>query len=64
MKSSVHLSVLVPLVVVGAILGLGWRIMMTAVIGANIGAGILVLFGSPVILGLLILAGVSAWLRR
>lgn len=58
------LSVLVPLVVVGAILGLGWRIMTAAVIGANIGAGILVLFGSPVILGLLILAGVSAWLRR
>lgn len=58
------LSVLIPLVVVGAILGLGWRVMTAAVIGANIGAGILVLFGSPVILALLILAGVSAWLRR
>ncbi|HEV2069935.1 MAG TPA: hypothetical protein VGR26_09090 [Acidimicrobiales bacterium] len=58
------LSVLLPLVVVGAILGLGWRVMTAAVIGANIGASLLVLFGSPVILALLILAGVSAWLRR
>lgn len=58
------LSVLLPLVVVGAILGVAWRVMTAAVIGANIGAGLLVLFGSPVMVGLVILAGVSAWLRR
>ncbi|HEV2069178.1 MAG TPA: hypothetical protein VGR26_05245 [Acidimicrobiales bacterium] len=58
------LSVLLPLVVVGVILGVAWRVMTAAVIGANIGATLLVLFGSPVILALLTLAGVSTWLRR
>lgn len=58
------LSVLLPLVALGAILGFGWRVMTAAVIGANIGAVLLVVFGSPVVLGLVIWAGVAAWLRR
>lgn len=58
------LAVLLPLVALGAILGLAWRVLTAAVIGANIGAGLLVLFGGPFILGLLVWAGVSAWLRR
>ncbi|MDQ3570584.1 MAG: hypothetical protein M3396_08185 [Actinomycetota bacterium] len=58
------LSVLVPLVVAGAIAGLGWRVMTAGVIGANIGAGLTVLFGTPVVIALIILACVSAWRRR
>lgn len=38
-------AVLVPLLVVGAFCGLAYRVMTAAVIGANIGAGMVVLFG-------------------
>ncbi len=58
------LSVLLPLVAVGAILGLAWRVITAAVIGANIGAGLVMLFGPPVVLVLILVAGISAWQRR
>lgn len=57
------LSVLLPLVAVGAMLGLAWRVMTAAVIGANIGAGLLFVVGTPMVIALLIVAGVSALTR-
>ncbi|MHC0431712.1 hypothetical protein ACX6XY_16245 [Streptomyces sp. O3] len=41
-------SVLGPLLAVGAVAALGQRVMTAEVIGANIGAGLVVLFGAPV----------------
>lgn len=46
-------SVLVPLLAAGFITGAGWRVMTAEVIGANIGAGFVILFGSPVVAALL-----------
>lgn len=47
-------SVLVPLMAAGFITGAGWRVMTAGVIGANIGAGLVVLFGSPLVAALLV----------
>jgi hypothetical protein len=49
-------AVLVPLLVAGVIVGSGWRAMTAGVIGANIGAGLVVLFGGPVVAASLIWA--------
>jgi hypothetical protein len=49
-------AVLVPLTAAGFIAGAGWRVMTAGVIGANIGAGFVVLLGGPIVLGLLIWA--------
>ena len=49
-------SVLVPLMAAGFIAGAGWRVMTAGVIGANIGAGLVVLFGSPLVAALLVWA--------
>ena len=38
----------------GFIIGSGWRVMTAGVIGANIGAGLVVMFGGPVVVVLLI----------
>ncbi len=46
-------AVLVPLLAAGFIAGTGWRVMTAGVIGANIGAGLVVLVGGPIVLGLL-----------
>lgn len=46
--------VLAPLLVAGAAAGFGWRILTAGVIGANIGAGMVILVVGPVIAGLLI----------
>ncbi len=46
-------SVLVPLLAAGFIAGAGWRVMTAGVIGANIGAGFVILFGSPAVAALL-----------
>jgi hypothetical protein len=40
----------------GFITGAGWRVMTAGVIGANIGAGLVVLFGSPLVAALLVWA--------
>lgn len=49
-------TVLVPLMAAGFITGAGWRVMTAGVIGANIGAGIVVLLGGPLVAALLIWA--------
>ncbi len=46
------------LISVGVIVAGGYRVVTAAVIGANIGAGILVLSASPIVIGLLIAAAV------
>ncbi|WP_369194538.1 hypothetical protein [Streptomyces djakartensis] len=56
-------SVVGPLVVVGLMAGVGWRILTAGVVGANIGAGLLVVFGTPVAVGLVVWAVArSVWL--
>ncbi|MFC9507822.1 hypothetical protein [Streptomyces sp. NPDC057002] len=56
-------GVLGPLMVVGLLAGVGWRILTAGVIGANIGAGMLIIFGTPVAAGLLLWAvGRGVWL--
>ncbi|MFD5158826.1 hypothetical protein ACFWMJ_12245 [Streptomyces hawaiiensis] len=47
-------GVLGPLVVLGLMAGVGWRILTSGVIGANIGAGLLIIFGTPIAAGLLL----------
>ena len=49
-------SVLVPLMAAGFITGAGWRVMTAGVIGANIGAGFVILFGGPLVAALLVWA--------
>ena len=46
-------SVVGPLLLLGTLLGLGWRVGTAGVIGANIGAGLFALFIGPVILVLI-----------
>jgi hypothetical protein len=53
------LLVLLPLIGVGTMIGLGWRVMTAGVIGANIGAGLLILFGTPV--AILLIAWSIGW---
>ncbi|MGW0862281.1 hypothetical protein [Streptomyces sp. NPDC002611] len=56
-------GVLGPLVVVGLMVGVGWRVLTAGVVGANIGAGMLIIFGTPVAAGLLLWAvGRGVWL--
>jgi hypothetical protein len=49
-------TVLVPLMAAGFITGAGWRVMTAGVIGANIGAGFVVLLGGPLVAALLVWA--------
>jgi hypothetical protein len=49
-------SVLVPLLLAGLIVGAGWRVLTAGVIGANIGAGLVILFGGPAVAALLLWA--------
>lgn len=56
-------GVLGPLVIVGLMAGVGWRILTAGVVGANIGAGMLIILGTPVAAGLLLWAvGRGVWL--
>lgn len=55
-------AVVAPMVAVGVIVGLGWRVMTAGVVGANIGAGFSIMFGGPLVLGLLLWAGL--WSRQ
>jgi hypothetical protein len=45
-------SVAGPLLALGMLLGLGWRVFTSGVIGANIGAGLYAVFIGPIILAL------------
>ncbi len=47
-------GVLGPLVVVGLMAGVGWRILTAGSIGANIGAGFMIMIGAPFAAGLLL----------
>ena len=47
-------TVLVPLLAAGGIAGFSWRVMTAGVIGANIGAGLCVIVGGPVVAALLL----------
>jgi hypothetical protein len=49
-------GVLAPLIVAGLLVGVGWRVLTAGVIGANIGAGLAIFFGGPVVAGLLLWA--------
>ncbi|WP_199827221.1 hypothetical protein [Streptomyces xylophagus] len=60
-------EVLAPLMVAGVIVGVGWRVLTAGVLGVNIGAGLTMLFGGPVVAGLSIWAlvrGVRLATRR
>jgi hypothetical protein len=49
-------SVLGPLLLIGVLVGFGWRVFTAGVIGANIGAGFFTFFAGPVIVALLVWA--------
>ncbi|MFF0890582.1 hypothetical protein [Streptomyces sp. NPDC003456] len=56
-------SVVGPLVVVGLMAGAGWRILTAGVVGANIGAGLVIILGAPVAAALVVWAlARSVWL--
>ncbi|MFG2289491.1 hypothetical protein ACGFOU_25900 [Streptomyces sp. NPDC048595] len=55
--------VLLPLLVAGLIVGAGWRVLTAGVIGANIGAGLVIWAGGPVTAALLFWA-LFAGLKR
>ncbi|MEV0374746.1 hypothetical protein AB0I10_34030 [Streptomyces sp. NPDC050636] len=58
-------QVLGPLIVAGLMIGYGWRVVTAGVIGANIGGGLVIMFGGPVVAGLLLWAvGRGFWLSR
>ncbi|MFJ4845097.1 hypothetical protein [Streptomyces sp. NPDC088733] len=58
-------QVLGPLVAAGALAGAGWRVVTAGGIGANIGAGLVILFGGPLVAALLAWsAGRGLWLAR
>jgi len=44
-------------VIAGAIIGAGYRVMTAAVVGANIGGGLVLMFGGPLLAFLLVRAG-------
>lgn len=47
------LAVLLPLLLAGVVLGWGWRVLTAGVVGANIGGGLVVFFGSPLVIAAL-----------
>ncbi len=49
-------TVLGLLAAAGCIVGLGWRVLTAGVIGANIGAGLFILVGGPVVAALVLFA--------
>lgn len=58
-------QVLGPLMLAGVMVGVGWRVLTAGVIGANIGAGLTLLLGGPVVGGLLLWALVrGVWLAQ
>lgn len=52
--------VLLPLVGAGALVGIAWRVLTAGGIGANIGAGLTIIAGGPLLAALLIAAAVAA----
>ncbi|MGH3679941.1 MAG: hypothetical protein ACRDT2_06755 [Natronosporangium sp.] len=54
-------AVILPVVVAGMVAGFALRVLTAGVIGANIGAGLMLVFGGPTVAGLLLWAGL--WSR-
>jgi len=54
-------GVLGALSLAGTVCGSGWRVMTAAVDGANIGGGMVIMFGGPLVLGLVAAALWGAW---
>ncbi|WP_347726959.1 hypothetical protein [Streptomyces sp. CAU 1734] len=59
-----HWQVLLPLVAAGLIAAMGLRVLTAGVIGANIGAGLFLMTGPPLIAGLLLWALVQTVRHR
>lgn len=54
-----------PVIVAGALVGIAERVITSAAVGANIGAGMAILFGTPTVVGLLIWSLVwTVYVRR
>ncbi|MDG4794425.1 hypothetical protein [Micromonospora sp. WMMD1082] len=53
-------TVLAPLLASAVLIGVAWRVVTAGAIGANIGAGLVLLAGGPVLLVLLVVAAVQA----
>lgn len=58
------LGVVVPLALAAAYSGTTYAVATAPVVGANIGGGILVLFGLPIVPALLVVAGATAYSMR
>ncbi|WP_207892098.1 hypothetical protein [Streptacidiphilus pinicola] len=56
--------VILPLVAAGTVIGFGERVLTAGVIGANIGAGLVILLGGPAVVGLVLGAVVQALMIR
>lgn len=59
-----EVKVAAPLLVAGLYVAFTYRVLTAAVTGANIGGGLLILLGVPLVPGMLVLAGVNAWRAR
>ncbi|MDT3438961.1 MULTISPECIES: hypothetical protein [unclassified Pseudofrankia] len=57
-------QVMCPLVGVGVILGFGYHVATAGVIGANIGFGLVIFFGVPLVAMLLVVAAAREWALR
>ncbi|ADP79347.1 hypothetical protein [Pseudofrankia inefficax] len=57
-------QVVCPLVGVGVVFGFGYHVATAGVIGANIGYGLVVFFGVPLVAALILVAAARAWALR
>ena len=58
---SSHRGAALLVVIAGAIIGAGYRVMTAAVVGANIGGGLMLMFGVPVVAFLVVRAAWLVW---
>ena len=56
-------ATVIPLCAAGAVVGAGWRVVTAGGIGANIGGGLVVLFGGPLVVALIVAATANAWVE-
>lgn len=57
-------QVVCPLVGVGVVFGFGYHVATAGVIGANIGYGLVVFLGAPLVAALVLVAAARAWALR
>ena len=55
------LAVLLPLLVTGIFVGGGWRVVTSGGVGANIGGGLLIFFGGPLVVAVLVWSLIYSW---